>query len=207
MGTPSAIARQAAASNPALRWALCTLLGGTAAAVLLWALRDAGGSSPPAEVAAPGPVPAAIAPAVWDAKPAAGPLATAEPGFVLLAVGSSSRSGRDMAVMRIDGGAARRFGVGDAVAAGVRLVGIAPTHVELQRGGRVERVALDRTDVLAGSASMGLRPLRAMRHGADAAGEGMAARHHDVIARPVDAPAPSSTGLDRAIERARRGFP
>lgn len=189
-----------ARSAPA--WLAGALLGAGAIAALSWLAWQPGGErSVPGELASAA-LPAVVAPLLQ--RPAATASQESAPitaGFVLLEVGTSARSGRDVAVMRVDGGPPARFGVGDSVAVGVRLAGILPTHVELQRGARVERVMLTRSDPL-NSQAPPLRPLRVMRHGAAAADAAAAAPPPDVITRRVDSAPPSSAAIDRAIARA-----
>ncbi len=108
----------------------------------------------------------------------------------LVDVVSVSR-GTPRAVLRINGGPAQSFGWGDVVSVGVRLARIAPNGVELQRGGTIEILALARTAV---------EPSGPMVV-AQVATQGQDADTSSVIAYPADQAPPTSTAIERAIQR------
>lgn len=177
------------------------LLAAASAAALVaaswWGLKHDG--EPGARLLAVAAIPSAAGPPADRAQPATLLVKTAAtaPPFELLEVGSHPRSGRDVALMRIDGGAPTFFAVGDAVSRGARLLRILPTHVEIERRGGIERVArrADSADI----DTLPLKPLRGLRHGADAA----ATPDPLLIAGSRDGPPPSSSAIDRAIRRAQ----
>ena len=109
--------------------------------------------------------------------------------FELLALRRSA-SGRPLALIRQGGAPARALGVGESLGLGLRLAQIEPRAVWIERSGQRERLELPR-EVAALPALPAPSPPRLD----EALGP---------IARPADAPLPSSTGLERAIRRAQR---
>lgn len=152
-----------------------------------WALDRAPRTpQPPEQVPTAQPAFRAAAPAV-----AALPAPPSVRRYELLAL-RLGRSGRPVAVIRTDGAAARAFGLGDSLGTGVRLALIEAAGVEIERGRVRERLPLPASAAPL-SVPVVAEPLRLD----DPVG---------VIARPPDVPLPSSTPLERAIARARRGL-
>ncbi len=153
-------------------------------------------AAPPAPAVRMAP-PAAAVPAatsvVHVAAPAPAPADVLR--FELRALGLSA-SGCKFASISANGGPPGRHVVGDSVGVGVRVAAIRDDEVELERGDTRERLRLP----------PGARPLSPMaRHPA-----AEAPRMDDpqgVIARPLDAPLPSSTPIERAIRRAAGAKP
>ncbi|MBH9576192.1 type II secretion system protein N [Inhella proteolytica] len=98
-------------------------------------------------------------------------------------------SGRPLALIRQGGAPARVLGVGESLGLGVRLAQIEPRAVWIERGGQRERLELPRE-----AAGLPALPPPSPPRLDEALGP---------IARPADAPLPSSTGLERAIRRAQ----
>lgn len=152
---------------------------------------------PPAPVPAPSPglaaaVPAPSAPAGLRTDTAPAPPAVL--AFALTALGRSP-DGRPFAWISAGGAPPRRHAVGDSVALGVRLASIGSREAVLERGAQRERLLLP----------AGLPALPPpVAHATEPA------RWDDpqgVIARPADAPLPSSTPIERAIRRAGGAAP
>ncbi|MFO1251462.1 MAG: type II secretion system protein N [Inhella sp.] len=98
-------------------------------------------------------------------------------------------SGRPLALIRQGGAPARVLGVGESLGLGVRLAQIEPRAVWIERSGQRERLELPRE-----AAALPALPPPSPPRLDEALGP---------IARPADAPLPSSTGLERAIRRAQ----
>lgn len=95
-------------------------------------------------------------------------------------------AGRWVAQLRVNGGPARAALVGDVVSLGVRVQRIDAQGVDLQRGDRSEHLALPPGARPALPRPGGMRPVAAP----------------GVISLPPDQPPPTTTAVDRAIQRA-----
>lgn len=65
-------------------------------------------------------------------------------GYRLVGVISPGNGLGGRAVFKVEGGAPRQAGLGEAIAPGVRLKEVHPDHVVLERDGTLERLKLDR---------------------------------------------------------------
>jgi general secretion pathway protein C len=176
--------------GPAVALLAALLVLGCVAAVLA----DRWSSSP---AAGPPAAPRGLATPTQEAKTAAPiePVARREaavsapaplPARLRLVALDQAARGRVVAVIAVQGAAPGRFGVGDHVAPGVRLVRVMPDGVQLQRGLAIEHLAL---------------PPGAPR----LASPGVAAPAEPApVQRSPDLAAPSSTAVDRAVQRARQ---
>jgi len=173
--------------------ALLIVLG--AVAWIAWHDEDGPPESP--RGAAPRPF-VAEAPAPMGRSAAREPAEAAAPAalrFTLLELGVA-RSGRELAVLQVNGGPPSSFVVGDVVSVGVRLARILPDAVELQRSTATQRIAL-----AAEVSRSATNASAAARSDADARRLARADEAGDVIVRPTDQPPPSSSGITRAIAR------
>jgi len=100
-------------------------------------------------------------------------------------------SGRPLALIRQGGAPARAVAVGESLGLGVRLAQIEPRAVWIERSGQRERLELPEQ---AAALPPPLPTLPTPPRLDEPAGP---------IARPADAPLPSSTGLERAMRRAQ----
>lgn len=122
-------------------------------------------------------------------------LAPQAPGLALQEVGREGPGRPDVALIRVNGGPARAYAVGDAVDVGVRLKAIRADGVELERGGVSTRLAL-----APAGAPRQLQPVAALRHGA-AAEPAVPAPQPAPVMAPAQQAARSSTAVERAIAR------
>ena len=170
-------------------WGVCV----AGAVWACWALRGREAAAPQAverERAAPA---VAVAPAVPPPTASALVALPAPPQALRFELRSLGRApdGREYAWISVNGSPAHRHRVGDSLGLGVRLRSTDGDGVKIERASSIERLALP-----AGAAR--LAPAAAARTAEPA-------RLDDpqgVIARPLDAPLPSSTPLERAIQRA-----
>ncbi len=99
--------------------------------------------------------------------------------------------GRSRALLRVNGGPPQSYGWGDVVSVGVRLARIAPNGIELQRGTLSELLPLS------GAALEHATPMETAQSVVSA----QDADTSSVIARPADQVPPTSTAIERAIQR------
>lgn len=166
--------------------AVAALLAAAGVAAGLWAWRAGPEAAPAVVEASAVPLSAAMVrpqpPAAATAE-AAAPRAAAS--VVKLLGIEAAASGRDVALLCVDGGPTLLRAVGDHVAAGIRVAAIGVNTVQLQRGAAVETLVLQ-----------GPPKPRSQRP---------RVAEPTVIAAPADQPPPNSSAVGRAIERARRG--
>ncbi len=149
-------------------------------------LRGPSDGRAPSGVAAPAAAVLAAPAAVLPTEPRAAPPEVLR--FELEALRRSA-SGRPLALIRQGGAPARAVAVGESLGLGVRLGQIEPRAVWIERSGQRERLELPRE-----AASLPALPPPSPPRLDEPLGP---------IARPADAPLPSSTGLERAIRRAQ----
>ncbi len=162
------------------------LLGGVLLVGLGLALGGSEPSREPVRGVAPVAVPVGLPAPVLPTEPRAAPPEVLR--FELEALRRSA-SGRPLALIRQGGAPARAVAVGESLGLGVRLGQIEPRAVWIERSGQRERLELPRE-----AASLPALPPPSPPRLDEPLGP---------IARPADAPPPSSTGLERAIRRAQ----
>ncbi len=142
----------------------------------------------PAATLADAPLAAAIA---STAPVAAAPLA-------LLKLGRT-RYGQAVAILSLDGAAARAFVVGDVVSPGLRLTRILSGSVELQHGLKFEHLALSAN--AQALASLAQKPVLALEE-QSAQTTTSKLLEPSIIAHALDQPPPTGSPVERAIARA-----
>lgn len=76
-------------------------------------------------------------------------------GFSLIGVATGFGNAPGFALLKPSGGAVAPYMVGETLAPGVVLTGLYPEHVEIERNGLRERIALDRNAAAAARAAAG----------------------------------------------------
>lgn len=155
--------------------------------------------SVPAPVAAAQSPPTRSAPAVVPAATAgpqaAAPVVQSPRSFELLEIGALTAGGRFVALMKVDGGPATAYAVGDSLGPGARLRRITNHRVEVERDGGTLTVEL--VGAAAGRTATPV-PRQAMPHGAQAS----ELSADPQVAGGFGQDRPRTSSIDRAISRA-----